>query len=432
MIIYTVKSGDSLYKIARTYGTTAERIAADNGLTDPSALAIGQTLVILQPLVSYRVRSGDTVYSVARQFGISLNQLYRNNPALKGGVELTVGQYLNIVLPQPENSREIDVNGYVYPNVSRDVLRQTLPYLTYLTVFTYGIKEDGTLTDVDDEEIVELARQYGVAPIMQLSSITERGTFSSASAARIFSDKALWERLIEDVIRILGEKRYAGVDLDFEYVEMQYAEAYVAFVEAIRARLSPLGYEVFVALAPKYSADQEGLLYEGHDYAGLGNVSDSALLMTYEWGYSLGEPQAVSPLDKVRRVIDYGISEIPPQKIFLGVPNYGYDWPLPYVAGETRARSLSNTDAVALAKERNAEILFDEVAQAPYFNYFVRENGRPVEHVVWFEDARSVTAMLSLVEEYGLRGFAVWNLMRYFPQLFLVLNGTFRIRRGLE
>ena len=153
---------------------------------------------------------------------------------------------------------------------------------------------------------------------------------------------------------------------------------------------------------------------------------------TYEWGYSLGEPQAVSPLDKVRRVVDYGVTAIPPEKIFLGVPNYGYDWPLPYVAGQTRARSLSNTDAVALAKERNAEILFDEVAQAPYFNYFVRENGRPVEHVVWFEDARSVAAMLGLVEEYGLRGFAVWNLMRYFPQLFLVLNGTFRIRRGLE
>lgn len=432
MIIYTVKSGDSLYKIARTYGTTAERIVADNGLTDPSALAIGQTLVILQPLVSYRVRSGDTVYSVSRQFGISLNQLYRNNPSLKGSNDLAIGQYLNIVLPQSENSREIDVNGYVYPNVNRDVLRQTLPYLTYVTVFTYGIGEDGSLTDVDDGEIIELARQYGVAPIMQISSITERGTFSSANAARLFSNEALQDRVIEEIVRVLGEKRYAGVDVDFEYVEAQYAESYVAFVERLRAHLSPLGYQVFVALAPKYNAEQEGLLYEGHDYAGLGNASDGVLLMTYEWGYAYGEPQAVSPIDKVRRVVDYGVSVIPPEKIFLGMPNYGYDWPLPYVAGETRARSLSNTEAVALAKEKNAEIFFDEVAQSPNFQYFTRDNGRPREHVVWFEDARSVAAMLGLVEEYDLRGFAVWNLMRYFPQLFLVLNGTFRIRRGLE
>lgn len=137
-------------------------------------------------------------------------------------------------------------------------------------------------------------------------------------------------------------------------------------------------------------------------------------------------------MDKVRRVVDYGVTVIPPEKIFLGMPNYGYDWRLPFVAGETIARSLSNVEAVELAKEKNAEILFDEVAQSPYFNYFMRENSRSFEHVVWFEDARSVAAMLGLVQEYALRGFAVWNLMRYFPQMWLVVNNTFRIRRGLS
>ena len=309
---------------------------------------------------------------------------------------------------------------------------RTLPYLTYITVFTYGIREDGTLIDVDDEEIIELARQYGVAPIMQISSITERGTFSTEAAARLFSDEVLQNQVIEELLSVLEEKRYTGVDVDFEYVEGRYADAYVAFVDKLHSRLNPLGYEVFVAVAPKYNADQPGLLYEGHDYPGLGAAADGILIMSYEWGYSRGEPQAVSPLDKVRRVVDYGVSVIPPNKIFLGMPNYGYDWRLPFIAGETIARSLSNVDAVALAKENKAEILFDEVAQSPFYHYFVREDGRPIEHVVWFEDARSVAAMLGLVEEYSLRGFAVWNLMRYFPQLWLVLNNTFRIRRGLS
>ena len=432
MVIYTVKNGDSIYNIARAYGTTPERIIADNDLRDPAGLVVGQTIVIQQPLVSYRVRSGDTVYSISQQFGISLNQLYRNNPVLMGGNNLIVGQPLNIVLPQPIYDREIDVNGYVYPNVSRETLMRTLPYLTYITVFTYGIRENGELIQVDDEEIIELARQYGVAPIMQISSITERGTFSTEAAARLFANEALQDQVIEELITVLEEKRYAGVDVDFEYVEGQYAEAYVAFLEKLHARLNPLGYEVFVAVAPKYSADQPGLLYEGHDYPGLGAAADGILLMTYEWGYSRGEPQAVSPVDKVRRVVDYGVTVIPPEKIFLGMPNYGYDWRLPFVAGETVARSLSNVEAVELAKEKNAEILFDEVAQSPYFNYFMRENSRSFEHVVWFEDARSVAAMLGLVQEYALRGFAVWNLMRYFPQMWLVVNNTFRIRRGLS
>lgn len=432
MVIYTVKNGDSIYNIARAYGTTPERIIADNDLRDPAGLVVGQTIVIQQPLVSYRVRSGDTVYSISQQFGISLNQLYRNNPVLMGANNLTVGQPLNIVLPQPVYDREIDVNGYVYPNVSRETLMRTLPYLTYITVFTYGIRENGELIQVDDEEIIELARQYGVAPIMQISSVTERGTFSTEAASRLFTNEALQDQVIEELITVLEEKRYAGVDVDFEYVEGQYADAYVAFLEKLHARLNPLGYELFVAVAPKYSADQPGLLYEGHDYPGLGAAADGVLLMTYEWGYSRGEPQAVSPVDKVRRVVDYGVTVIPPEKIFLGMPNYGYDWRLPFVAGETIARSLSNVEAVELAKEKNAEILFDEVAQSPYFNYFMRENSRSFEHVVWFEDARSVAAMLGLVQEYALRGFAVWNLMRYFPQMWLVVNNTFRIRRGLS
>lgn len=282
MIIYTVKNGDSVYSIARAYGTTSERIIADNDLSDPAGLVVGQTIVIQQPLVSYRARSGDTVYSISRQFGISLNQLLRNNPVLKGGSNLAVGQPLNIVLPQPVYDREVDVNGYVYPNVSRETLMRTLPYLTYITVFTYGIREDGTLIDVDDEEIIELARQYGVAPIMQISSITERGTFSTEAAARLFSDEALQNQVIEELLSVLEEKRYTGVDVDFEYVEGQYADAYVAFVDKLHSRLNPLGYEVFVAVAPKYNADQPGLLYEGHDYPGLGAAADGILIMSYE------------------------------------------------------------------------------------------------------------------------------------------------------
>lgn len=133
---------------------------------------------------------------------------------------------------------------------------------------------------------------------------------------------------------------------------------------------------------------------------------------------------AVAPIDKVRGVIDYAISEIPPEKIFMGVPNYGYDWALPYISGETRARSVSNVGAVALAREKRADIQFDEQSQAPFFNY--TENG--VVHEVWFEDAASIDAKLSLISEYGLRGIGVWNIMRFFPQFALVLNGKYRIR----
>ena len=133
---------------------------------------------------------------------------------------------------------------------------------------------------------------------------------------------------------------------------------------------------------------------------------------------------AVSPLPNVRAVLDYAITEIPLEKIFLGMSNYGYDWPLPYESGVTRAASLSNQQAVELAIRYGVAIEYDEAAQAPHFRYR-DEEGR--EHQVWFEDARSQDARLRLAAEYGLLGAGYWNLMRPFSQTWLVLNALYTV-----
>ena len=114
---------------------------------------------------------------------------------------------------------------------------------------------------------------------------------------------------------------------------------------------------------------------------------------------------AVAPLESVRRVLDYAVSEIPADKIYMGLPNYGYDWTLPYKQGETRAKLVGNEEAVDIARRYGAEIRYDEAAATPYFEY--TENGNA--HIVWFEDARSWAAKLALIPEYGLLGAGVWN-----------------------
>ena len=84
------------------------------------------------------------------------------------------------------------------------------------------------------------------------------------------------------------------------------------------------------------------------------------------------------PLPNVRTVLDYAVTEIPPEKIFLGLSNYGYDWPLPFVQGVTRAPSISNQRAIELAIEHDVAIQYDETAQAPFFHYTAsrRHNSR--------------------------------------------------------
>ena len=147
--------------------------------------------------------------------------------------------------------------------------------------------------------------------------------------------------------------------------------------------------------------------------------------MSYEWGYAHSAPMAVAPLNKVRQVMQYAVSAIPSTRIFMGIPNYGYDWTLPHVPGQSVAQSIGNVAAVEQAVNRGASIAFDETAQSPFYNYY-RDR---VEHEVWFEDARSIESKLALAHEFHLHGISVWNIMRYFPQLWMVLNDQYVIQK---
>ncbi len=416
MEIHVVAPGETLYSIAGKYGVDPWLLARENGAG--AMLAVGQTLVIQRPETFHVMRPGDTLSAIARRYGISLRTLYRNNVWLGGNPATQPGQTI-IIRYQGAKLGNVYTNGYAYPFVSPSILDQALPYMSYLSPFTYGIGPQGGLLPLDDAGLIAQARRLGAAPLMHLSTLTESGQFSTSRAEEVLEDGG--EALIEQIAATVAEKGYRGVDVDFEYIAGSQAENYAGFITRLRTRLSPL--PVIVALAPKTSAVQRGLLYEGHDYAALGAAADFVLLMTYEWGYTYGPPMAVAPLPNVRQVVEYALTVIPAEKIFLGIPNYGYDWPLPFVQGETKARSISNQEAVEIAIARRAEIEYDGEAQSPYFRY----TSGGVVHEVWFEDARSMAAKLRLIHEYGLHGAGYWNLMRPYPQGWTVLNALYDV-----
>jgi len=258
---------------------------------------------------------------------------------------------------------------------------------------------------------------------MHLSTLTESGVFSVELAAQLLNNKAVWSTLIGNVLNVIKEKGYYGLDVDFEFLGIENAAKYAAFITLARQTLNAQGYPVMVALAPKTSVTQPGVLYQGHDYKALGNAANAVLIMTYEWGYTFGPPMAISPIQPVTDVVEFAVSQIDSRKIFLGVSNYGYDFILPYVTGESKAVSISLIRANELAVRTGATIKYDEKAQAPFFNYY--ENG--ARHEVWFEDARSIKARLLLLKKYNLRGALYWNLMRPNQQNLVVINNTINL-----
>ena len=425
MEIYTVKAGDSIWSIAQKFNVSPKRIIADNGLVEPDKLVVGQALLILFPDVVYTVKQGDTLGKIAGYYNTTVVSLLQNNPDLILNPVLNVGQQITISF-KTTRRKSIIVNGYAYPYININVLLKTLPYLSRLTIFGYGFTENGELIEIDDEPIIKLALRFGVAPIMLLSSLTEEGTFSGERASYVFNNINAQNALIAKIINKMKEKNYYGLDIDFEFINPEDAQAYINFVSNVTSQLNAEGFTVNVDLAPKTSARQRGVLYEAHNYKELGKIANTVFLMTYEWGYTYGPPMAVAPINKVREVVEYAVTEIPPQKILMGIPNYGYDWTLPFEQGTSMATSIGNDYAVISAFRNNAEIQYDTVAQSPFYYYW---DNREREHVVWFEDVRSIKAKLELLDEKGLLGAGYWNIMRAFVPNWMLVNAMFKIEK---
>lgn len=425
MIIYTVKRGDTLYAIARRYGTTVDQLVYDNQIANPIKLVVGQALVISTDSLTHRVQRGESLFSIAQQYNTTIPAILAANQQLTSNSQIYPGQ--NIIIPQRSRDlRGIDVNGFTI-SITNQTLGETLPSLTYLSPFSYQVTAEGSLVVPDDSLKIAASRAAGVAPLMCITNTQEGGGFSSDIVHSVLTNQAAQDSLIGNVLNVLRQKNYYGLVIDFEYIFPFDKESYNQFLRRIAPILHNAGFVLATALAPKISADQVGTLYEAHDYPVHGEVADFVILMTYEWGYLYGPAMAVTPIGPVRKVLDYAISEIPPRKIMMGMANYGYDWTLPFVQG-TPAKVVTNVGAVRLASNVGAEIRYDETQQSPFFNYYDAQGKR---HEVWFDDARSYQARLDLVDEYRLAGISFWTVDNMFRQGYLVLQDMYRINKVL-
>lgn len=427
MQIYLVQPGDSLYQIANSFGSSIDDIVQANELETPESLVVGQAIVI--PIVGqfYFVRPGDSLYTISQKFNLTIAELAQIN-AIDPNQLLPV----NLRLYIPEQPKQmIESNAYVEPtgstisNTLINAAQKHADQLTYLAPFSYQVKRDGSLQAPLLNDFPNIA-QNNQAALMLVVTNLESGAFSEELGSLIVNDHNVQNRLFDQIIATANEIGFRDVHFDFEFLPASDREAYNQFLRRAKTRLSQENLLMSTALAPKTSATQEGQWYQAHDYRAHGEIADFVVLMTYEWGYSGGPPMAVSPIDQVRRVVDYALTEIPAEKIMLGQNLYGYDWTLPYQPGGDYARAISPQQAIQLARENKQAISYDSTAQAPYFQYTDAEGNK---HEVWFEDARSIQAKFDLIKEKHLRGISYWKLGLSFPQNWLLLSDNFTIKK---
>ncbi|RAV18687.1 glycoside hydrolase family 18 protein [Paenibacillus contaminans] len=423
MHIEVVRPGDSVWAIARRYGVTPASIMEANGIDNPQRLVIGQALLVPTVGSFHTVRPGESLWSIARLYGVSEQDIRELNPQINFA-QLQPGMVIRI--PSPPRTT-IEVNSYLQPTGSeQDAARvkEAAPHSTYISMFSYRVTREGDLIAPRVDQALAAMKDTRAVPMMVLTNF-EEGTFSGDIGAAVLRNESVRSNLIRNVLNVMKDKGYYALNIDFEHLYPEDRERYNDFLREITRQAHLEGHLVSTALAPKTSAAQAGQWYEAHDYAAHGRIVDFVIIMTYEWGWSGGPPMAVAPIPQVRRVLEYALTVIPPQKIMMGAPLYGYDWTLPYVKGGKFARTLGIDEAVAQAARVNAAIQYDYTSQAPHYSYFDRDGK---EHVVWFEDARSMQAKFNLIKEYGLRGISYWVLGKPFTANWVLLESNFKIK----
>lgn len=423
MIIYTAVPGDTLYSIARRYGLTVGELERFNGFPNPDNLVVGQDVLIPVPESNHTVSRGESLYSIALQYGTTVENIIAANSDLRPPYMIFPGMEL-LIPASTVTKRTVEINGYAYPSISDATLENTLPFLSYLAIFSHSVNSDGTLNSIDDSRLIEAAKNNDVKPIMVITNTVEGGGFRSEITNSVLNSDSIRQALINNVVSTARSKGYGGVDVDFEYIYPDDREEYNEFLSLLGTALDRYNLSLSTAIAPKISATQQGTLYEAHDYAFHGKTVDRVIIMTYEWGYLYGPPMAVAPINEVKKVLSYAVTEIPPQKILMGVPNYGYDWTLPFEQGRP-ARILSINNALNLAAEVGAEIRFNETSEAPFFEYS-RDGAR---HIVWFENPRSIKAKADLMSDFNLKGLSIWTVNQFYMQMWRVFDDMFDIRK---
>lgn len=421
MIIHVVQQGETIDSIASLYGVKVDRLIIENGILNPQNLAIGQTIVIIYPLISYTVQEGDTLQKIADSNNISIMQLFRNNPYLSDRNYIYPGENI-IISYDTQKIRTIITNGFAYYFINRDILRKTLPFLTYLSIFNYKQNADGSLTDIDDEDMINMAKEYGVAPIMLTSAQSEQGISSLEIANTFLYNSEMQDILFDNIINIMKKKGYYGLNLYFQYYTSERQEVYINYIKKISARLKSEGYILIVTISPRTNIEETEISYEKIDYSAITQYADSLLFLTYNWAFSYGPPASATPVNLVRKLIENITATVPPEKLSLGLPIIGYDWPLPYIPGYTKANAVTTDIAIQIAVDEGVPIQYNDIPQAPYFFYY---KNKQELHNVWFRDARSIDAISKLVPEYDLEGLSIWNIMYFFTQMWFVLNNLF-------
>ncbi|QRP44813.1 glycosyl hydrolase family 18 protein [Amycolatopsis sp. FDAARGOS 1241] len=271
--------------------------------------------------------------------------------------------------------------------------------VTEASPWLYGLDAEGRLVP-QSERTGDLAqlRATGVELTPTIANVTE-GRWHPQIVQRILHDPPELTQHVADIVALAVGEDFAGIDIDYEELRAGDRAAFTEFItrlaDSLHRNEKRLSVDVF-AKTTDVGYDERN---RAQDYAALGRVADQVRLMAYDYHWQTSAPGPIAPEGWVRDVLTYTVTQIPPGKIVLGVPMYGYDW-----VGHSGV-PVTWVQAYGRSREFGAAVEWDGFSESPHFTYTDSAGQR---HDVWFENAYSASIKFAQARQFRIGGVFLW------------------------
>lgn len=303
-------------------------------------------------------------------------------------------------LPPPAaDGPDVTVYGY-HAYWSGSPLDVDFTRLTHLAVFNVDLNDDGTLSDTTNwtdhaGELVPLAHSYGVKVHLCMTSFDDDTTNAVLSSA---SKRAVAIAELKTLVEDYGAD---GVNVDIEGLDYSQKQNLVTFIEELAEAVD----EVVIATP---AIDWLGAF----DYDALAYASDGLFIMGYGYHWSGGDPGPIAPLygggiwsdySLEWTIEDYLTNGTPADKIILGLPLYGREWPTTgsAVPGTAAAEGSAVLMAEAIT-QAGSSASWDTTTHTPYL--------LESDSQLWYDDTDSIRDRTAYAVDAELQGIGFWAL----------------------
>ena len=320
---------------------------------------------------------------------------------------------------------------YGWPTPLAVIIAPRITTYSHLSAFSYTVERDGSLiasNPVSDAVLIDYARANNIRVIPTISS-----TWDSRNILQMMSDATILTRHIDALMRVARSPLIDGIDIDYENLPPESRQPFTEFITALGTRLHREGKVLSVTVPPKIRNDDPCVVCRFADYAALGHSVDQVRIMAYEYHGRTGTPGANAPIWWMRQVAEYAATQIPREKIILGVHLYAYDW------GGKETRAIWWNDVMDLKNRYAGSVRYVESeargivgeSELTYAIPLGRGCARskpecvppPEEkHTVWFVDARYLAAAWQIVQDYKLGGIVLWRPGGEDPEIWDVMK----------